>query len=515
MRSKLWATAAAAVLATSLCGANISAREPATPGVVENANPVQPSGTLRYSFYILPTSYDPHRSTNSYDFIGLALVYDRLIHLTPQGQPVPGLATEWTFSDDGLSLELTIRAGVTFHDGEPLTADAVKASLDRALSLEGSTAAQSLSTIESVEVAGPDTVALTLTQPNAGLPLLLADRAGMIISPAALDNADLDTAPVGTGMFELSELRPAELATYTAYDGYWDPDAVRVERVEYRQHPDLSTALNAIRAGELDVAPIEPANIDLAEQAGLEIVSGPTISLQGIQVNRSIEPFDDVRVRQAILLAIDEQALIEGLFDGRGTPAGQLFNESSNAYNPEVGSDPYPYDPDRARALLDEAGLGDGFEMELIASTIPAHQSLAAAVQAQLADVGITVTVRSLAPADVNETAYVRQELITQLTFPATLDPGTLLRDYFGIDSFRNPGRASTPEILAAMDAADLPGEGHDAALQAASAIAVEQALVMPLVFPDGNYAVAPTVEDFQHWTTAKPEFRGVAVAGS
>ncbi|MFV0308824.1 MAG: ABC transporter substrate-binding protein [Desertimonas sp.] len=481
------------------------------PSLAEAASPNaagEPSGQLRFGYYILPTSFDPHLSTNPYDQIGLALTYDRLVHLTPDGEAVAGLAERWVFSEDGLTLDLTIRDGVEFHDGEQLTPEAVVASLDRAKNLEGSTSAGSLEAVEAIDVVD-GVVRLSLSTPAAQLPLVLAERAGMIISPAALE-ADLATEPVGAGMYRLTDLRIGDVATFEAFDGYWDPDAIGVESVVYRQVTDVTTALNAARAGELDIVPLDANSVSPAEDSGLTIVRGPTVTTQTIQFNRAVAPFDDVRVRQAVNHAIDRDALVEGIFLGFARPAGQLFSSNSPAFDEATGADPYPYDLERARELLTEAGFPDGMDMELIASTIPAHQLMATGVQAQLGNAGIDVTIRTLPPEQITEVAYVNQDLQAQLAFGGSLDPVIVMTNYFGVDSFSNPGRHTTPEMTEALEAANLPGDGRNAALQHASAVVSEQALTAPLVFADGIFAAAPGVEGFVHWVSARPEFRGV-----
>ena len=141
---------------------------------------------------------------------------------------------------------------MTFHDGTPFDAEAVKGNIERAKTVEGSAVASELEVVSTVEVVDPLTVRLTLSGPAAQLPLVLSDRAGMMISPAAFDDPNLDQAPVGAGMFTVSEYRPNDRIIYERYDGYWDPDAVRCATFDYTIAGDPVTRLNAIRTGQVD-----------------------------------------------------------------------------------------------------------------------------------------------------------------------------------------------------------------------------------------------------------------------
>ena len=166
--------------------------------------------TFIYGYPITVSRLDPHKASISQDATTLFPVYDRLVHLSPQGRPDPGLAESWEFSDDGLTLTLHVREGVTFHDGATLDAAAVKANLDRAKGVEGSSVATDLAAMASVTVVDPMTVDITLSQPNVAIIGSLADRAGIMVSPKALaDGVDLDANMVGAGPFKLVEHAPA------------------------------------------------------------------------------------------------------------------------------------------------------------------------------------------------------------------------------------------------------------------------------------------------------------------
>ena len=234
-------------------------------------------GTFRYFYSVGPSRFDAHRATSSFDNTSLFLTYDRLVHNSPEASAVPGLATAWEFNPDGTALTFTLREGVTFHDGTPFDAEAVKANIERGQTVEGSAVASDLAVITSVEVVDPLTVTLNLGGDGAQLPLVLSDRPGMMISPAAFDKPDLDQSPVGAGMFTVSEYRANDRIIYNRYDGYWDPDAVRCATFDYSISGDPITRLNAIRSGQVDGTFVDPAQEADAESAGL-VISHSTAS---------------------------------------------------------------------------------------------------------------------------------------------------------------------------------------------------------------------------------------------
>ena len=162
-----------------------------------------------YGYPITVSRLDPHRASISQDATTLFPVYDRLVHLSPTGDLIPGLAESWEFSEDGLTLTLHVRPDVTFHDGAALDAEAVKANLDRGKSIEGSSVATDLAAMESVTVVDPMTVAVQLSTPNVAIIGSFADRAGILVSPQAIaDGVDLDANMVGAGPYKMVVPRP-------------------------------------------------------------------------------------------------------------------------------------------------------------------------------------------------------------------------------------------------------------------------------------------------------------------
>lgn len=471
---------------------------------------------LNYGFYISLSRFDPHLASGSQDNTWLYPVYDRLIHNTPAAEPIPGLAEEWEFLEDGMILELRLRQGVTFHDGEPFNAEAVRANLERAKTIEGSAVASTLAGVESVEVVDEHTVRLHLTAPDASLPLVLSDRAGAMISPAAFDNPDLDTNPVGAGAYRVTNYIPEDRAVYERYEDYWDVENTHLAGMEIVLITDPQTRLNALISGQIDASELDPPQIEQAEGAGLNVETGQDVSFGLVQFNSQRRPeFADPRVIRAINHAIDREAITEGIFFGRASPAVQPMPEGYFAHNPEMGPDYYPYDPELARELLAEAGYADGFAFELVTTTVPARVQTSEAIQAMLAEVGLQVTVRPIAGAGpFLDAVYGNAEADAwMLAWGGRPDPSMTLGLLYLPGSFNNPSNQSTERVqeLHAQSLATFDPDERAEVLQELSAAVVEDALpVIPLYFPEKVSVTTDEVCGMEIWTAGRPELRGV-----
>ena len=469
-----------------------------------------PDATMRYGAPNIPSRLDPHRSSNGYDQNYLAPVYERLVHQTPEAELEPGLATEWAFVDD-LTFEMTLREGVTFSDGTPFDAEAVKANLERAKTVEGSGVAAYLASVDSVEVIDPTHVRFILNRPDATLPNQLATRPGMQVSPAAFENADLDTNPVGSGPYVLREYRDGEVAIYDRNPDYWDPEFVGPGSLELWYFPDATTRLNALRSGQIDAAPLDVSQIDEVKNGGQFTVDEyQSIETYHFQPDRSKSEFGNPLVRQAISHVIDREAIVEGLMYGYATPATQWVAPGTPYYVDDLG-DSTTYDVERARELMAEAGLEDGFSFTAGVSVQPVYVRLAEILQAQFAEIGITMTVEQnpqLADAFFVQNAY--DAIVTP--FPGRVDPSETTQIYFNDESFSNPGREIAPEVKEAWVEALKPGDGRDAA-QEALVRAIDEAMPnIPILYPKVGLAYSENVHGLTWYRSGHIEFEGVAV---
>lgn len=470
-----------------------------------------PSATIRFGDPVGPSRFDPQRSTIGQDIRHFAPVYDRLIHLSPDGDPVPGLAKSFEFSDDGREFRMQLEEGVTFHDGEPFNAAAVAANIERGQTLEGSSVDEDLAVIDEVEIVNEHEVVFHLSEPNAMLPGLLSHRAGAMVSPAAFDNDDLDIMPVGAGMYEVTEHRPDELIVYERYDDYWDEDVVGAQRIELQILPDETARFNALRTGEVDLAYISGRQVSQAESAGLTVQSDTALHYLVLYLNRDHPQLEIPEVRQAMNHAIDRKAIVDSVLFGYGEPAVQPFPSGYWAHNPDYPGDYYQYDPQRARELLAEAGVADGFEFEMLVTALSTYEQTAEAVQSMLADVGITANLRAVEPAQTADVYYAQQDgnaLTSQ--WGGRPDPSMTIELQFTGEGFSNPGRHTTDEMerLHSEALETIDRDARQEVIHRNVAHIVEQAFQVPIAHEEGIYAMTDQVVGFETLVTGQPNFR-------
>lgn len=416
-------------------------------------------GTLRIALAAPPTSLDPANMEQSTSPFAQP-AYDALINVEEDGSLVPGLATEWGFIDDENKVfEITVRDGVTFSDGAVLDADALIANFEHLD--EGKSNVATLVNGGVYEKVDDDTVRISWETPHPLVPQALTQRwvAGMVVSPDALasDPEALATQTVGAGPYALDSGNSVAGSryVYTARDDYWNPDAQLWDEVVITVIENAEQRLNALKAGEIDYAAGDLGTADAAASAGLQVLYAPTIvyGLSLLDRDGSLgSPLGDVRVRQAINYAMDRDSIATALLGDYGFPTEQTIVPSEPGYQTSLEGH-YPYDPEKAKSLLAEAGYADGFTLPVIASTSATAATLAQVYVEQLAAVGITVELDSRPGPDYFEA-------MTSGTFPAAgIGYGSqpLPMEYdglFGPKAIFNPLGSTSPTIEQNMSAA-------------------------------------------------------------
>lgn len=314
----------------------------------------------------------------------------------------PALAKSWEVSDDGLTYTFTLQDDVTFHDGTDFDADAVIYNIKRYTDENDPHYDAALSTyysvlayVQDVQKVDDSTVAFTLNEPFA---FFLADLYNVYFaSPTSLDESGGDGQskhPVGTGPFVFDTLTENQSISFTRNDDYWGT-APKLDRITVDLIPDPATRTAALRSGRVDwIEAAQPDDLQSLEDAGF-VATGNAFDWEwSWQLFTDVAPFDDLRVRQAMNYAIDREAIATDLLHDTAVPAYQMFAEASLYY--DEADNIYSYDPDKAKALLAEAGYADGFDITVgyITSGSGSMQAKAMneALQAQLAKVGIDVT---------------------------------------------------------------------------------------------------------------------------
>jgi ABC-type transport system substrate-binding protein len=478
--------------------------------------PTDPNGVLRVASF-QSMFWDPATLTaDTLPF--LQMVYDTLITSAPDGTLLPGLAESWEYSEDGLTLTLHLQPDVTFQDGAPFDAEAVKANLERSMTLEASVVKALLTNIAEITVVDPLTVELHLTAPDATLPASLAGAAGAMASPAAFDDPAFDQNPVGAGPFTLAEFVPGAGFTLERWDGYWNPDAIHLKTMEVRVLPDTAARINAIRAGELDIAPIEPGDVEeLSQLPGLEVLAPPTLRYVFLAMNTSLPPLENQLAREAISMAIDRQSLVDGLFYGLGEPTVQPWPEGYVGHVDGLEEE-HPYDPEGAKELLAEAGLADGFEARIVAVPQPVvYGQLAEAVQAQLAELGITLSVKITEATELGSFFTDKTAEFALLYTSGSNDPASTIGAWWSKDGFFNAGKLSTPRLEELYQAAISTTDEEDRAaiFTDVTRELVDNTLVIPLFFARAPVVLSERVVGYVPSITNRPDYRSVGVAAS
>ena len=334
-------------------------------------------------------------------------LFDTLVDQDYDGSLVPGLAESWEIVDD-TAIEMKLRGGVQFHNGEPFNADAVKFTVERMLDEEVNSVLRSnFTSITEVEIVDDLTVRLILSQPDG----TIFDRlTGLyILPPGYVSEAGISTVasePVGTGPYRFVEWVPDDHVTLEANENYWDGSfkgQPTFASITYRPITEASTRIAELTAGGVDIIQdLPPDQIQALQDAGLEVVSGvtPNLTYFFVTADDPDSPFSDVRVRHAVNYAVDVQTIIGSLLLGYGDRIASAIGPSNLGYNAAV--EPYPYDPDQARSLLADAGYPDGFDIVMDVCTCD-RTDLALAVAGQLGEVGITVEVREIELAQFND----------------------------------------------------------------------------------------------------------------
>ena len=326
-------------------------------------------------------------------------IYNVLARYVGTLEPQPELAESWEFSDDGLTLTFNLRPGVKFHNGRDFVADDVKFSLEYAQDPETGANIRTLArAVESVEVVDDHTVAFHFTEPT----------------PAAFDLIDLlfivnretieeiDSNPVGTGPFRFAEWAPGDFARFERFEEYWKDDLPYLNEVIVRAIPDAATMIANLEGGTLDLIAAPPASEfeRLGAAEGTKVVSGfPGGLVWDLSLNTGREPFDNKLVRQALQYALDRERIVDIVFFNVSDPWLQPQSDKSPLYDPDLEGF-YTFDLDRARSLLEEAGYADGFEFTVLtATTNPDGARLLQVYQADLAQIGITLNIDEVEPA--------------------------------------------------------------------------------------------------------------------
>jgi peptide/nickel transport system substrate-binding protein len=426
-RRRAWMTIACLVaiaMVTAGCSSSSSSSQ-TTSSTNASATPSVSSKTLYLQFVGPPQSLSPGDGTNLTSSFFYSLDYDPLIYDQPNGTFAPDLATSWSYVGAGNSaFRLTLRSGVHFTDGTPLTAQAVKNSLEY---VKGTGQGQSslLVNLASIDVTGPMTLVLHFSAPTPDLPFLLSqdEVVGDIIGPQGLAHpASLDTSSDGAGAYKLdfSKSVTGSQYTYVPNPAYWDPKAIHFAAVVIKIITAPTSVVAAMQTNQVQYGIVDPRTAAGLSGSNIRQVSIPATwwALDLADRNGQVsKPLADVRVRQALNYAINRAAIATALYGKYGQALDEIAVPGTNAYVPS-DANYYTYNPTKAKQLLAAAGYPNGFTLSALDwSLLDPNNEVAQAVASQLAAVGVKVTITNV----TNPTQFGTDALSKK--FPAIFFP--------------------------------------------------------------------------------------------
>ncbi|MFK9094038.1 ABC transporter substrate-binding protein [Bacillus salipaludis] len=360
------------------------------------------------------TSLDPITTTEGEAFKVTENIYETLLEYGEKDTTIqPGLAEKWEASDDGLTYTFKLRQGVKFHDGTDFNADAVVFNFDRWMNgndekfpyytMFGGYKADEGHVIKEVKAIDANTVQFVLKRPQAPFLKNLAMSPFGIASPEAVKKwgDDFRSHPVGTGPFKFVEWKKKDRIVVEKNPDYWQKGLPKLNKIIFRVIPENAARLNALAKGEIDV--MDGLNNSDEETVKsndkLQIIERPSMNVGYIGLTNTRKPFDNKLVRQAINYAVDKKSIIDAFYGGKALPAKNPMPPSIEGYNDAIQE--YPYDLEKAKALLKEAGYEKGFKMELWAMPVarpymPEAQKVAEVIQESLSKIGVTAEIKSV-----------------------------------------------------------------------------------------------------------------------
>jgi peptide/nickel transport system substrate-binding protein len=413
-------------------------------------------GTLRIGMDREPSSFDPTvQNANPAAFA----VYDTLMRLTPEGTTEPYLAEAMDSPDGGLTWRMKLRPGVTFSDGTDLDAEAVVVNVQRHIDAPSTPARTAAQSIASMRVVDPLTVEFVLKSPLGAFPAVFAQpifagSLGMIISPAALEQYGdaIGEHPVGAGPFKFVEWVRDSRIVLERNPTYWQQGKPYLDGIELRPLSDTESRYASIQNGDVDVilAAYNQELVRALQDPNLRVYYGPGDSGELLYFNFSRAPFDDRRMREAVVRALDMRALSASLYNNQLVTAQSLFGESS-PFHSQQATEAWPaFDQEKARQLVDEY-RADGGSTAISLKTTTARGQFGEFVQAQLAAVGIDVNVELFDLARYSAEVVQSGDFDLTTTVSSFDTPFPPVQRLLGTGGSANYGKYSSPQVDALL----------------------------------------------------------------
>lgn len=464
----LLAVAAVAMAALTACQpiqplAAAPVREDVTGVPIEDSI-VREGGDLVMALSAEPDRLDPTTSSSLYTRYVMQTMCQKLYDIDADGELVPQLATALPeISDDGLTVTIPVRTDAVFADGIPFDAEAVRATLERHLTLEGSTRKSELGPISDIRAVGPDRVQISYERPFAPLTAALADRAGMMLSPQAIaeQGADFGNSPVCVGPFKFVNRVPQTSITVERDPLYYDAANVHLDSITYRIITDANIRAANLRSGDVQVADtISPQDVDaLLREDGVGVLQVGSLGYQALTINvgnteGTGEPpgiietpiAQEQAIRMALSMSIDREALVNTVFNSWFEPACSPISPDS-PYASELSEECPPYDPEGAQQLLEDAGVATPYPIDMQVTNTPDTLRYGQALQAAVADGGFELTVVPVEYSTLLDVQSRGDFEALQLGWSGRIDPHGNMFNFLSTGGGNNYSGYSNPEV--------------------------------------------------------------------
>jgi peptide/nickel transport system substrate-binding protein len=425
----------------------------------------QAETTLRIGIAEDPDMLDPSLGRTYVGRIVFSAFCDKLFDIDEKLNIVPQLALSQETSADGKAMTIKLRPGVKFHDGEPLDAEAAKFSIERHINMPGSFRKSELASVDHVEVVDPLTIKLVLKNPYAPLLAQLTDRSGMMVSPKAVkEQGDkFGLHPVCAGPYKFVERVQQDRMVFERFADYWNKDNVFIDRIVFLPIVDATVRLANLKSGGLDlIERVLATDIkDVQSDSRLVLSTAPELGYLGLTINsnndKSKGGLTNVKVRQALDLSLDREALNQVAFNGEFTPGNQWVNPSHPYYR--QSSPIRPRDVEKAKALLKESGVKLPVSIDYMVPKGSEYEAVAQVVQSMAAEAGFDIKIRLIEFATSFKQAQSGEFQIFQINWSGRIDPDGNSYVFLHSGAPQNDGGYANPEADRLMEEARLTSD--------------------------------------------------------
>jgi peptide/nickel transport system substrate-binding protein len=493
------------------CGSSNGSGSSATGGTGASA-PASTSGgkvkggTVRVAMATEPDNLDPYLSAATDTGSMMDNVFDGLFEGGENSDLVPAVAESYKVSEDGLTYTFTLKKGVKFHDGSDLTSEDVYYSYAKLAGLNGKKPLSSkFAAIEKIDAPDDHTVVVKLKAKDA------AFLAANIVGIVPKDYEGHSAKPIGAGPFKFNSYTPGQQLVLERNDSFYDKEhAPTLDRVEFKFMPDANASVLALKSGDIDMVPGISAQGALQLGSGFRIVSGPQNMVQLLALNNSVEPLNNVKVRQAINHAIDKDVIIKTVAEGNGVKLGSNMSPAMKMYYKEGLDKRYEPNAEQAKKLLKEAGYESGIKLTItVPSNYKFHVDTAQVIAEQLKAVGIQATIKQIEWSSWLEDVYNNAKYeATIVGLTGKLDPHEVLGRYETTYS-KNFFKFSNSEFdnLVGKGRLEINPDKRAELYKQAQSILTEQAAAVYIMDPNRSVAMKDSLQGYKMYPIQKYDF--------